>query len=83
MTIISHNKSGFKGGLMNVTQIEKSCTQHQLPSYSVNTFLSQLMQWRQNYRTRRQLRDLPPHLWKDLGLEREQIEAEVNKSFWR
>ncbi|EKO3476555.1 DUF1127 domain-containing protein [Vibrio fluvialis] len=41
------------------------------------------MQWRQNYRTRRQLRDLPPHQWKDLGLEREQIEAEVNKSFWR
>ncbi|MBY7816472.1 DUF1127 domain-containing protein [Vibrio fluvialis] len=41
------------------------------------------MQWRQNYRTRRQLRDLPLHLWKDLGLEREQIEAEVNKSFWR
>lgn len=68
---------------MSVTQIEKSCTQHQLPSYSVNTFLSQLMQWRQNYRTRRQLRDLPPHLWKDLGFEREQIEAEVNKSFWR
>ncbi|EEX38804.1 hypothetical protein VFA_000103 [Vibrio furnissii CIP 102972] len=41
------------------------------------------MQWRHNYRTRRQLRELPPHLLKDLGLEQDQVQAEANKYFWR
>ncbi|MFH4617582.1 DUF1127 domain-containing protein [Vibrio furnissii] len=68
---------------MNVTHTETSSAHHEIPRDSLNAFLSQLMLWRHNYRTRRQLRELPPHLLKDLGLEQDQVQAEANKYFWR
>ncbi|EHV5556227.1 DUF1127 domain-containing protein [Vibrio parahaemolyticus] len=66
----------------NVTQ-----TCEQVIPVSRQTWLqliySKLVVWRRNYRTRRHLRDLPEHLWDDIGLEANEIRDEVSKLFWR
>ncbi|HAS3047703.1 TPA: DUF1127 domain-containing protein [Vibrio parahaemolyticus] len=49
----------------------------------VQLIYSKLVVWRRNYRTRRHLKDLPEHLWDDIGLEANEIRNEVSKPFWR
>ncbi|HHF2872854.1 DUF1127 domain-containing protein [Vibrio diabolicus] len=44
---------------------------------------SKLVSWRRNYKTRRHLRELPEHLWDDIGLDEKEINSEVRKPFWR
>lgn len=44
---------------------------------------SKLASWRRNYKTRRHLRELPEHLWDDIGLDEKEINSEVRKPFWR
>lgn len=39
--------------------------------------------WSKRARTRRQLRHLPPHLLRDIGLTSEQADQETEKPFWR
>ena len=39
--------------------------------------------WDIRRRTRKQLRDLPPYLLKDIGLERHAAIAEASKPFWQ
>jgi uncharacterized protein YjiS (DUF1127 family) len=39
--------------------------------------------WRHRHQTRRDLRDLPPHLLRDIGLTAADAEAEARKPFWR
>lgn len=44
---------------------------------------SKLVIWKRNYRTRRQLAELPEYLFDDLGLDRTKIEKELRKPFWQ
>ncbi|MDN3610865.1 DUF1127 domain-containing protein [Vibrio ostreicida] len=44
--------------------------------------LSKLVQWRHNYRSRRQLKDLPLHILRDIGLDAEQARDESGRPFW-
>ncbi|MCF7481315.1 DUF1127 domain-containing protein [Vibrio sp. J1-1] len=44
---------------------------------------SKLYLWRRNSRTRRHLRELPEHLWNDIGLEKHEVLKESHKPFWR
>ncbi len=44
---------------------------------------SKLAAWRRNYKTRRHLRELPKHLWDDIGLGEREISCEVSEPFWR
>ncbi|WP_052830233.1 DUF1127 domain-containing protein [Gynuella sunshinyii] len=39
--------------------------------------------WRQNAQTRRQLRLLPEHLYRDIGLTNHEVRQESNKWFWQ
>ena len=39
--------------------------------------------WDKLRKTRRQLNNLPPHLLKDIGLDRVSAKAEVSKPFWQ
>lgn len=68
---------------MKAIQIEKCTLQHKLSFNLGNYILIRLRQWRHNYRTRRHLSELPSHLLKDIGLERDQVAKEANKPFWR
>lgn len=49
----------------------------------IQLIISKLFSWRRNYRTRRHLRELPEHLWDDIGLEKQEILKEIRKPFWR
>ena len=42
-----------------------------------------LLTWLDRTRHRRQLGQLSPHMLKDIGLSRADVEAEVAKPFWR
>ncbi len=44
--------------------------------------LIKLALWLRNFRTRKQLRELPEYLYEDVGLNRKQVEHEINKFFW-
>ncbi len=66
----------------NVLTNNRECTKVKW-QLSLKHVFCQLRQWRQNYRTRKQLADLPPHLVKDIGLEPDQVNAELRKPFWR
>lgn len=68
---------------MKAVNMETICAEHNTTSNWINSILSQMRLWRHNYRTRRQLAELPPHLLKDLGLEPDQVATEVHKPFWR
>jgi uncharacterized protein YjiS (DUF1127 family) len=39
--------------------------------------------WRHRHATRRELRDLPPHMLRDIGLTRDEALREADKPFWR
>jgi uncharacterized protein YjiS (DUF1127 family) len=39
--------------------------------------------WINRYRARKQLANLPEYLLKDIGLNKHDVEAEINKPFWR
>lgn len=39
--------------------------------------------WRMFRNTRRALRDLPDHLYKDIGITKTQAQIEAEKPFWR
>ncbi len=39
--------------------------------------------WDQRRRTRKHLRDLPDHMFNDIGLTAEQAQSEAAKYFWR
>ena len=39
--------------------------------------------WISRYRARKQLANLPEYLLKDIGLNKHDVEAEINKPFWR
>ncbi|WMN86760.1 DUF1127 domain-containing protein [Vibrio parahaemolyticus] len=49
----------------------------------VQLIFSKLYLWKRNHRTRRHLRDLPEHLWGDIGLEKNEVLKEERKPFWR
>lgn len=42
-----------------------------------------LRRWRRNHQDRVQLSQLSEHQLKDIGISREQWQAELNKPFWR
>jgi uncharacterized protein YjiS (DUF1127 family) len=42
-----------------------------------------LLTWLERTRQRRQLGQLSPHMLKDIGLSRADVEAEVTKPFWQ
>lgn len=44
---------------------------------------SLLLLWQERSRQRRQLRDLDPRLWRDLGLTEADLQRECAKPFWR
>lgn len=39
--------------------------------------------WRHRHVTRQELRDLPPHMLRDIGLTRDEAMREADKPFWR
>lgn len=39
--------------------------------------------WAMRYRTRRSLKNLDPHLLRDIGLTPDAVDIEANKRFWR
>ncbi len=43
---------------------------------------ARIARWSQRSRTRHHLKDLPPHVLRDVGLTRAQAEAESMKRFW-
>jgi len=45
--------------------------------------LKTLGRWYTNWRTRRQLAELPAHLLKDVGISRSDAQCEVAKPFWK
>jgi len=45
-------------------------------------FLTLVKRWWRNYRTRKQLKDLPTHLLDDIGLTKEQAHQEIRRHFW-
>lgn len=45
-------------------------------------FLTLVKRWWRNYRTRKQLKDLPTHLLDDIGLTKEQAHQESIRHFW-
>ncbi|WP_087025821.1 DUF1127 domain-containing protein [Thaumasiovibrio subtropicus] len=49
----------------------------------VKSALTQVRQWRHNYRSRRHLADLPQHLRDDIGYDNKTILDETRKPFWR
>ncbi|WP_070962483.1 DUF1127 domain-containing protein [Vibrio sonorensis] len=52
------------------------------PKRLLKKFYLLLMLWRRNYRTRRQLADLPEHLYQDIGVSTPQVNREVKRCFW-
>lgn len=42
-----------------------------------------MQRWRRRASTRRQLKQLPPHLYRDVGLRPTQVQREVNLFFWQ
>ncbi|MBR9788123.1 MAG: DUF1127 domain-containing protein [Vibrionaceae bacterium] len=49
----------------------------------IQLIFSKLYLWRRSHRTRRHLRNLPEHLWDDIGLEKHEVLKESRKPFWR
>ncbi len=41
-----------------------------------------LTRWTRNVSTRRHLKDLPPHLLRDIGVDQLVAEREIEKPFW-
>ena len=39
--------------------------------------------WETRYRSRQSLRRLPPHMLRDIGLNVDEAEIEIEKPFWR
>jgi uncharacterized protein YjiS (DUF1127 family) len=39
--------------------------------------------WRHRHATRQELRDLPPHMLRDIGLTPDEAMSEADKPFWR
>ena len=50
---------------------------------SALAWLSWIRKWRQNAKTRKQLANLDPSLYQDIGLTVTQILHEVQKKFWQ
>ncbi|RTZ15219.1 DUF1127 domain-containing protein [Vibrio aquaticus] len=50
--------------------------------YSGKKILTKLKCWWRNFRTRKQLSNLPEHLLKDVGLTKEQAHQESIRHFW-
>lgn len=46
-------------------------------------FAVAVTKWDMRRRTRKHLRDMPPHLLKDIGLDRHAAHAEATKPFWQ
>lgn len=66
----------------NVTQACKQVKSSRLQTLS-QLIISKLIFWNRNYKTRRHLRDLPEHLWDDIGIDKKEVLSEVRKPFWR
>ncbi|MFG1496314.1 DUF1127 domain-containing protein [Saccharospirillum sp. HFRX-1] len=39
--------------------------------------------WQRRIKTRRQLKRLPTHLYRDVGLKPHEVQQEVHRSFWQ
>ncbi len=50
---------------------------------STLAWLSRIKKWRQNAKTRKQLANLDPSFYQDIGLTVAQIHNEVQKKFWQ
>jgi uncharacterized protein YjiS (DUF1127 family) len=46
-------------------------------------WLSRVKKWRRNAKTRKQLANLDPSLYQDIGLTVTQIHHEIQKKFWQ
>ncbi|RQW64443.1 DUF1127 domain-containing protein [Vibrio viridaestus] len=46
-------------------------------------FLSTLIKWYRNAKTRHHLEDLPDYLLDDIGVSRQDAKQEINKPFWK
>ncbi|MCE0494993.1 DUF1127 domain-containing protein [Vibrio salinus] len=54
------------------------------PSVSTGKkILRKIQSWRQNFRTRKHLKDLPDHLLEDIGIDKKSVREEVGKPFWK
>ncbi|KGK09070.1 hypothetical protein BOO29_18525 [Vibrio navarrensis] len=49
---------------------------------SLKCLFIEVLRWKRNHHTRRQLSELSEHMYKDLGLTKEQVSNEVKRSFW-
>jgi uncharacterized protein YjiS (DUF1127 family) len=65
----------------NVTHTCEQATPLRQKTFS-QLIISKLINWHRNYKTRRHLRDLPEHLWDDIGLEKKEVICEIRKPFW-
>ncbi|MGI9896973.1 DUF1127 domain-containing protein [Vibrio natriegens] len=65
--------------------ITNNCEQALLTTQQnwIQLIFSKLYLWKRNHRTRRHLRELPEHLWNDIGLEKHEVLKESHKPFWR
>ncbi|MGH6886768.1 MAG: DUF1127 domain-containing protein [Geminicoccales bacterium] len=58
-------------------------TRSHRPAGALWSQVAVLLTWLERTRQRRQLGQLSPHMLKDIGLSRADVEAEVTKPFWQ
>ncbi|EGQ9936129.1 TPA: DUF1127 domain-containing protein [Vibrio vulnificus] len=66
--------------------MESNINHHSLTQTSELTLIKKLLnvlgRWRRNHSTRAHLSNLSDHLYKDVGLTKEQVRDEVKRSYW-
>ncbi|EPX4142741.1 DUF1127 domain-containing protein [Vibrio vulnificus] len=66
--------------------MESNINHHALTQTSelslIKKLLNEIERWRRNHSTRDHLSHLSDHLYKDVGLTKEQVRDEVKRSFW-
>ncbi|ENO1829663.1 DUF1127 domain-containing protein [Vibrio vulnificus] len=66
--------------------MESNINHHSLTQTSELTLIKKLLnvlgRWRRNHSTRAHLSHLSDHLYKDVGLTKEQVGDEVKRSYW-
>ncbi|USD64742.1 DUF1127 domain-containing protein [Vibrio sp. SCSIO 43136] len=67
---------------MNVITVDKPQNATHTKLGLVKDCLLIIKTWRQNYRTRLALRNMPDYLLDDIGITEEQRNIEVKRSFW-
>jgi uncharacterized protein YjiS (DUF1127 family) len=52
-------------------------------SKQTKRYLLVMRHWHQNYRSRRHLKNLPPHLLDDIGIDEVSASKQAQKPFWK